>query len=186
VIPLIFVESRMAQQDDRAISQEVDRRLREIQLQEQQARDQGRRFAFLPEEQIRSRVRDLPSSRPYFLGFGWYTPVPRGQAGGVAATVANPYAVEVGALYISLFVDGIANFLGDIGTGHAGRNLEWPFLSSPEINVAGGGTSVQDFSFDVPTDITPGTYICNLVLWAGFRWGQGTYLDRGFVDIAVT
>jgi hypothetical protein len=175
----------MTPEDDRVIRQEVERRLQEIQLLDQEAKDQGLRSRFLPEEELAKKIRGESSNSPYILGAAWYTPVPLGGSAGARVYVANSDPTSFSYLLVSLFFSGVSNFLGDIGLGPAGRNQEWPYVSTPPFSLASGSTAAQSFPYNVPTGITLGTYIGNVVLWAGFYFGQGTYLDRFFFDITV-
>lgn len=176
----------MAQEDDQAVRQEVERRLQEIQLLEQEAKDQGRRSRFLREEELARKVRGESSASPYIFGAAWYSPVPLGGSAGVRVYVANSDPTSFSYLLVTLFFDGVSNFLSDIGLGPAGRNLEWPYSSTPPFSLASGSTSAQSFPYNIPTGIMLGTYIGNVILWAGFYFGTGTYLDRFFFDVTVT
>jgi hypothetical protein len=175
----------MPQEDDQAIRQEVERRLQEIQLLEQEAKDQARRFRFLSEEELTRKVRGESSSSPYIYGYGWNSSTTPGAPATVTVFAANPDPTPYYPLLVSLFF-GAANFLSDIALGPAGRNEEWPYLSTlPFSLAASGGSTSQSFSYSTPTGITLGTYLGNLVLWQGQFFDQGTYLDRAFFEVEV-
>jgi hypothetical protein len=175
----------MAQKDEQAIRQEIERRLQEIQLLEQEAKDQGRRFRFLSEDGLTRKVRRESLDSPFIFGYGWNSSTTPGASATVTVSVANPDPTPQYPVLISLFFDEVSNFLNDVGLGPAGRNLEWPYLSTLPFSLASGGSTSQSFSYHTPTVVTLGTYLGNLVLWRGDFFDQGTYLDRAFFEVTV-
>jgi hypothetical protein len=103
----------------------------------------------------------------------------------LGCTLPTQMRTATSPLFVTIFF-GMANFLGDIGFGPAGRNPEWPYISSPPFSLAGGASTNQAFSYQVPSGIPLGTYTGNPVLWRGDSWGVGAYLDRGLFWVTVT
>jgi hypothetical protein len=174
----------MAQDGDEAIRQEVERRLQEIQLLKQEAEDQGRRFRFLSEEELTRKVRGRSSNSPFIFAYGWNPSTTPGASSTVTVSAANPDPTQHYPLLVSLFF-GVANFLNDISLGPAGRNVEWPYISTLPFGLASSASTSKSFSYTTPTGITLGTYLGNLVLWRGEFFDQGVYLDRAFFEVEV-
>jgi hypothetical protein len=182
----IYVRRSDAARRRRAIRQEVERRLQEIQLLKQEAINKGQRCRFLPEEELAGKVPGPPSNPPYILGAAWYDTVPLGGSAGAIIYVANSGSTSYLYLLVSLFFGGLSNLLDDIALGPASRNQEWPYVSTPPFTLASGGTTAQSFPYNVPGVATLGTYIGNAVLWAGSNFAQGVYLGRFWFDVTVT
>jgi hypothetical protein len=174
----------MAPEGDEAIRQEVERRLEEIQLLRQEAQDQGRRFRSLSEEDLTRRIRERSSSSPFIFAYSWNSSTTPGASATVTVSASNPDPTQYYPLLISLFF-GVSNFLNDIGLGPAGRNTEWPYISTLPFGLASSASTSKTFSYTTPTGITLGTYLGNLVLWRGEFFDQGSYLDRAFFEVEV-
>lgn len=175
----------MAGKTDEEVRQEVQQRLQEIELLRQEAQLRGLAFSAPSEEELARKIAGETAQSPYVSGQGWSSTVPQGGSASYTVYVANPDANGYFPLFATIFF-GMANFLGDIGVGPAGRNPEWPYISSPPFSLAAGASTNQAFSYQVPSGIPLGTYTGNAVLWRGGLHDVGAYLDRGLFWVTIT
>ena len=174
---------KMNQKSEQQVKQEVDQRLREITAFKEEAQRQGLRFACLSEENLVKKIRGDSSKSPYFYMQGWSGGMP-GYSTDFFIYIANPDPIDHDSMFVSIFF-GAGNFVDDIGMALAGRDTQWPFLTTARFSLAAGAIIEKTFTYKVPTGIPPSTYIGNAVVWKGQYLDKGFYFDRTLFDVQV-
>jgi len=170
---------------DRQVQEELERRLEEIELLNQQAQQQGLAASATTKEQLEKKIRGETSNSPYIYQQSWSSNVPLGGTALYQVWYSNPDPGYYYPSFVSVFF-GVANFLDDIADGLSGRDTRWPELSSPLFALASGATGTQSFSYVTPNVVQRSTYLGNAVLWRGDFHDQGTYFDRALFNVALT
>jgi hypothetical protein len=174
----------MAGKTDEEVQRDVQQRLQEIELLRQEAQLRGLAFTAPSEEELTRKIAGETAQSPFVSGQSWSSTVPQGGSASYTVHVANPDSNGYFPLFATIFF-GMANFLRDIGVGPAGRNLKWPYISSPPFSLAAGASASQVFSYQIPAGIPLATYTGNAVLWRGGLHDVGAYLDRGLFWVTV-
>jgi hypothetical protein len=170
---------------EREVKEELERRLKEIELLKEQAQQQGLAFSAPTKEQLEKKIRGENSNSPYIYSLFFDSIRPRGSTGVSKAWIANPDPDYHNFMFVSLFW-GVANLLDNIADGLSGRDTHWPCLSSQPFHLAPGATSTQSFTWVVPNTVQPSTYLGNFVVWRSPLHDKGTYFDRGMFYTAVS
>jgi hypothetical protein len=178
--------AKKIEKSEKEIREEVERRLKEIELLREEARQQGQAFSGLSEEELVKKIKGETSNSPYIYSMGWTSGTTSGSTANFTVYISNPDPTGYYPMFASIFF-GVANFLDDIGEGLSGRDTKWPYLSSAPFSIAASGaTANKSFSYVVPTGIAPSTYLGNVVVWRGELHDKGVYFDRGMFYITVT
>lgn len=175
----------MAKRPDDEVRAEVEQRMREIELLRQEAEDRGLKFTALSEEELARKASRESSQSPYIYTQAWSSITTPGATAIYNVSVANPDLTDYYPSFITIFF-GLANFMADISLGPAGRNPEWPYVSSEAFQLAPGATADISFTYNAPLGITLGTYIGNAVLWSGRYHDQGAYFARSPFEVTLT
>lgn len=175
---------RAKKKSEADIRREVAQRLEEIELQREDARQQGLAFASLTEEELTDKIQRVTSQSPYIYIVGWKTETVRGHSAYYRVTYSNPDPGFHSDVFVTMFF-GLANPFPDVAQGWAGRDTRWPAISSRPVTIAAGATSTHEFTYVTPY-VPVGTYLGNSVLWKSKMMDQGTYFDRGSFYVTLT
>jgi hypothetical protein len=173
----------MQKKSEQDFQREVEQRLREIELLEQEARQQGLGFSGLNEEGLRKKLQR--ESSPYIYSQSWTPATTAGSSANYSVYIANPDPAGHYPVFVSIFF-GAANFLDDIGEGLNSRDTRWPYLSTGPFSLAPGGNSNKTFFCTTPTGVPPSTYVGNAVVWRGDFHDRGVYFDRGLFYVTLS
>jgi hypothetical protein len=175
----------MEGKSEEEVRQEVEQRLREIELLREEAQQRGLSFHSLSEEKLARKIRGESSSSPYGFALAWVSDTIRGYPAYYEVNISNPDGIGYYPLFVTVFF-GAANFLDDIGEGISGRDTQWPFLTSYPFGLAPGATVKKTFNYTTPTSVpTLTTSTGNSVLWLANYDDKGTYFDRNLFHITV-
>jgi hypothetical protein len=163
----------------RALIEEIERRRVE-------AREQGRNFTALTEDQLVEKLARARSPMIVFQSWSGSTTTP----GSVDYTVGvnNPDPDVRFSLFVHVFV-GPANIASDHNEALALVDTRFPRLVEPSfagLSVDPGATSSLSFALTVPAGIDPSNYLGNSFLFTATWHDPAEYLDRGLFVFAVT
>jgi hypothetical protein len=156
----------MVTKTEKEVRDEVEQRLREIELLREEARQQGHAFFGLSEDELVKKIKGETSNSPYIYSMSWSSGTTSGNTDNFTVSIANPDPTDYYPVFASIFF-GVANFLDDIGEGLSGRDTRWPYLSSAAFGIAAAANTNKSFSYVVPTGIPPSTYLGNVIVWRG-------------------
>jgi hypothetical protein len=174
----------MEGKSEEEVRQEVEQRLREIELLRKEAQQQGLSFHSLSEEELARKIRGESSQSPVAFATSWTSAADRGSSAYFDINISNPDAFEYYPLFVTVFF-GAANFLDDIGEGISGRDTRWPYLTSRPFGLAGRATIRERFDYTTPFGGPLTTVTGNWVLWLANPYDKGSYFDRGFFFITL-
>jgi hypothetical protein len=175
----------MEGKSEEEVRQEVEQRLREIELLREEAQQQGLSFHSLSEEELARKIRGESSQSPYGFSLSWTSGTSPGSPAIFTVNISNPDGIGYYPLFVTVFF-GAANFLDDIGEGISGRDTRWPYLTSRPFSLAAGATAKQTFNYTTPTGVPLTTSTGNSVLWLANYDDKGTYFDRNLFYITLS
>lgn len=162
---------------------EVAQLKEEIEVQKEQAREQGRAFSSLSDDELINKVRGESSNSPFIYSQSWTSGTTPGSAANFTAYVRNPDPSGYYPVYVTIFF-GLGNFF-DADQAWIGRDRRWPEFSSDRTSIPANSSHSFSFGYTVPTGLPLGTYNGNLVLWRGQWLDVGTAFDRGSFDVRL-
>lgn len=181
----------MAEKSEQAIKDETAQRMREIELLERAARDQGLTFSALTEAQVAEKVRVKSTGTPYIYAQAWISGTSPGNPGYYSVYLSNPDPVSYYPVFVSIYF-GVANSLDNQAFGEAAArgnfngDTGWPYMTSRPFSLAAGATHNEVFNYTTPTGVPLTTYPANSVLWNGSYHDQGSYFDRGLFYVTLS
>ena len=165
------------------VKREVAQLKEEIEALKEQAREQGRAFSSLDDDQLTKKVRAETSNSPFIYAQSWTSGTTPGSAANYTVYVRNPDPNGYHPVYVTIFF-GLGNFF-DTGQAWGGRDKRWPEFSSDRTFLPANSNHSFSFGYTVPTGLPLGTYNGNSVLWRG-RWHDvGAAFDRGSFDVKL-
>lgn len=174
----------MKRRSQKEVGAQLEKLLKEISTLKKAAEKEKLEFVSLDEKELVKAIKRKSANSPFPFAQAWSPITIPGGPASYAVSIYNPDPVGH-PLVVSVFF-GIANFLDDIGIGIAGRDIRWPYLSTPSISLWSGATTTQNFSYNVPSGIPDSLYYGNAVLWAPNYSGQGFYWGRAVFPVRVT
>lgn len=166
------------------VKQELARRLEEIEALKELAREQGRAFSSLSEEELEKKIHGEKSKSPFIFAQSWTSGTSPGANASYTVHVSNPDPVAYFPFYVTIFF-GLGNFY-DVNQAWIGRDKRWPAFSSDRTFLAAGASTAFTFNYTVPTGLPLGTYNGNSVLWEGEWHDVGSSFDRGSFDVKLS
>jgi hypothetical protein len=167
----------MEKKTEKEIEEEVNQRLREIELFEKEAQEDRLTYSCLSKEELVKKIRGESSKSPYIYAIAWWGgPMNPGDPGYCSVGIANPDTNYYDRMFVTIFF-GLANLFDEISQGYISRDTRWVELST-RFNLAAGANTNKTFYYTTPNDVPLTTYIGNVVLWKGGSFNQGSYLDR--------
>ena len=166
------------------VKHEVAQLKEEIEVLRQLAREQGRAFSHLSDQQLMRKARGDTAKSPFIFGQSWTSGTSPGSPANYTVSARNPDPIAYFPFYVTIYF-GLGNFF-DVPQGWIGRDKRWPEFSSDRTFFS--ANSNQSFSFDytVPTGLPHGTYNGNSILWRGDFHDVGIAFDRGSFDVRVS
>lgn len=174
----------MKKKTEKEIRQEVEQRLREIDLLKKEAKEKGLEFSSLSKDELIRKIKRKSGKSPYFYGSSWTGGTPAGSQAALTVHIANPDPDDYEFMFVSVFF-GLGNFFDDISQAWLGRDTRWPELSTRRFEIAAGATTSQSFLYVTPSGIPLSTYMGNAVLWFAQHFDKGNYFDRHFFDVTL-
>jgi hypothetical protein len=181
----------MTNKSEQDINDEIAQRVREIELLERVARDQGMAFSALNEEQVARKVRVQSTGTPYIYAQAWISGTSPGSSAFYSVYVSNPDPVSYYPVFFSIYF-GVANYLDSQPFGQAAAHgnfngdTRWPYMTSRPFGLASGATHNETFNYTTPAGVPLTTYPGNSVLWNGSHHDQGSYFDRGLFYVTLS
>jgi hypothetical protein len=166
------------------VKREVAQLKEEIKVLKEQAREQGRAFSTLDDDQLTKKVRGETSKSPFIYAQSWNSGTTPGSNVNYTVNVRNPDSNGYHPVYVTIFF-GLGNFF-DVGQAWAGRDKRWPEFSSDRIFLPANSSHSFSFNYTVPTGLPLGTYNGNSVLWRGEWHDVGDAFDRGSFDVKLS
>jgi len=170
---------------DQLVTEEVERRLEEIELLRRQADQQGLAFSAPSKEQLERKIRGETSNSPYIYSMSWTSGTTPGSPAYYQLWMSNPDPVGYYPVFVSVYF-GVANFFDNIADGIIGRDDRWPSMGSPPFALAAGTTATQAFNYTTPASVQRSTYLGNSIVWRGDYHDKGDYFDRGLFHVTLS
>jgi len=166
------------------VKREVAQLKEQIEMLKELAREQGRAFSSLNEDQLTRKVRGETSNSPFIYAQSWTSGTTPGSAASYTVYVRNPDPNAYFPVYVTIFF-GLGNFF-DVGQAWAGRDKRWPEFSSDRTFFPANSDQSFSFNYMVPTGLPLGTYNGNSVVWRGEFHDVGAAFDRGSFDVKLS
>jgi len=166
-----------------AVKQEVAHLKQQIEVLKERARELGRAFASLDEDQLTKKVKGETSNSPFMFAQSWTSGAPPGSPAVYAVSVRNPDPNGYFPVYATIFF-GLGNFFG-VDQAWVGRDRRWPEFSSDRIFFPANSDHTFSFNYTVPSGLPLGTYNGNSVIWRGNFIDVGAAFDRGSFDVLL-
>ena len=174
----------MKKKTEKEIREEVEQRLREIDLFKKEAKEKGLQFSSLGKDELVRKIKRKSGKSPYFYASAWTSGTSPGSEAALNVYIANPDPDDYELMYVTVFF-GLGNFFEDISQAWLGRDTRWPELSTRRFHLAAGATTSQIFLYVTPAGIPLSTYMGNAVLWFAQPFDKGNYFDRYFFDVTL-
>lgn len=166
------------------VEREVAQLREQIDVQKEQAREQGQAFTSLDDDQLTRKVEGESSNTPFIYSQSWTSGTSPGASANYTVRVWNPDPTSYFPVYATISF-GLGNFF-DVEHAWSGRDKRWPEFSSDRSFLAAGASHNFSFSYTIPTGLPPGTYNGNCVVWRGQWHDVGNAFDRGSFDVKVS
>jgi len=166
-----------------AVRHEVAQLKEEIEVLRERARELGRAFSSLDENQLTKKVKGQSSNSPFAFATSWLGVQTSGGPADFSVQVRNPDPGAVFPVYATIFF-GLGNFFS-ADQAWAGRDRRWPEFSSDRTFFPANSTLPFSFNYTVPLGLPLGTYNGNWVLWRGEFFDVGAVFDRGSFDVKL-
>jgi hypothetical protein len=184
-------EANMEPKSEDMVRDEVAQRLREIEVLERRAREEGLAFASRSEEELAKKVRGQATGSPYIYGYQWTFKGAPGSLVSFTAHVSNPDPDGHNFVFVSVSF-GVANHLDleaygkAVAHGNFYGDSQWPYLTSAPFNIAPGATHSEPFQYTIPAGAPLTTHPANVLLWGNESlFGQGSFYDRCLFYVTV-
>jgi len=166
-----------------AVRREVAHLKQQIEVLKERARELGRAFASLDEDQLTKKVKGETSNSPFIFAQSWTSGTTPGSPATYAVSVRNPDPNGYLPVYATIFF-GLGNFFG-VDQAWVGRDRRWPEFSSDRIFFSANSDHTFSFNYTVPSGLPLGTYNGNSVIWRGNFIDVGAAFDRGSFDVLL-
>lgn len=166
-----------------AVKQEVAHLKQQIEVLKERARELGRAFSSLDEDQLTKKVKGETSNSPFIFAQSWTSGTTPGSPATYAVSVRNPDPNGYFPVYATIFF-GLGNFFG-VDQAWVGRDRRWPEFSSDRIFFSANSDHTFSFNYTVPSGLPLGTYNGNSVIWRGNFIDVGAAFDRGSFDVLL-
>lgn len=165
------------------VKREVGQLKEVIEALKEHAREQGKAFSSLSEDELTKKVRGETSKSPFIYGQSWTSGTTQGSNASYTVYVRNPDPIGYHPVYVTIFF-GLGNFF-EVDQSWIGRDKRWPEFSSDRTFLPANSNHSFSFNYTVPTGLPIGTYNGNSVLWNGNWHDVGVSFDRGSFDVKL-